>query len=129
MRRRSAWRPWCLVPQLLLAGLVATAAGAQPVTRVADLNTTVPMPPFLNLYQDFEALGNVLFFANDDGIHGSEIWRTDGTAAGTRLVKDVCPGSCPARPGALTVWNGLLFFTADDGAHGPELWKTDGTAD
>jgi ELWxxDGT repeat protein len=36
------------------------------------------------------ALGNgkVLFNA-DDGVNGRELWTTDGTAAGTRLVKVV----------------------------------------
>ena len=63
------------------------------------------------------------------GRHGHELWKSDGTAAGTVLVKDINPGSGRlVRPPALTDVNGTLFFTADDGANGSELWKSDGTA-
>ena len=47
-----------------------------------------------------------------------ELWKSDGTAAGTVLVKDINPGSGGSYPGDLTDVNGTLFFTADDGTHG-----------
>jgi ELWxxDGT repeat protein len=37
-------------------------------------------------------MGDVLFFAADDGVNGRELWRSDGTAAGTGLVADLVPG-------------------------------------
>ena len=74
-------------------------------------------------------MGGTLFFAADDGANGSELWKSDGTAAGTVLVKDITPGSrrgsCPSD---LTNVNGTLFFAANDGTSGRELWKSDGTA-
>src|SRR5262249_39719521 len=59
---------------------------------------------------------------DDITTHGRELWRSDGTAAGTVLVKDINPGSGSSNPEGLTLSGGHLFFTADDGVHGVELW-------
>ena len=68
-----------------------------------------------------------LFFSANDGVNGFELWRSDGSAAGTQLIKDINPGSASAFPlyafHARTNMNGTLFFSADDPAHGSELWK------
>ena len=58
-----------------------------------------------------------LFFVADDGKHGTELYQTDGTAAGTSLVKDINPeGNSHAQ--GLVVYKGQLYFGADDGKHG-----------
>jgi ELWxxDGT repeat protein len=69
----------------------------------------------------------LLYFAAGDGVHGMELWRSDGTAAGTFLVADIRPGPEGSDPQELTVFNGRVFFRADDGASGPALWQSDGT--
>ncbi|HEY2290333.1 MAG TPA: ELWxxDGT repeat protein, partial [Thermoanaerobaculia bacterium] len=73
-------------------------------------------------------LGGKLYFIADDGVHGRELWRTDGTPAGTALFMDLDPGAGSGDPAQLTVAGGRLFFVADDGVHGRELWTSDGTA-
>lgn len=74
--------------------------------------------------------GKIFFFA-DDGTNGNELWITDGTVAGTSMVKDVNPGANPSITSNFSSWfytvSGL-FYTADDGTNGNELWKSDGTA-
>lgn len=72
-------------------------------------------------------VGSTAYFTMDDGTHGSELWKTDGTEAGTVLVKDINPGTAGSFPSDLANINGTLYFAADDGTHGIELWKSDGT--
>ena len=60
-------------------------------------------------------MNGTLFFAADDGSNGIELWKSDGTPAGTVLVKDINPGAAGSYPEHLTNVNGTLFFTADDG--------------
>lgn len=67
------------------------------------------------------------YFDADDGVHGEQLWRTDGTVAGTFRVTDLAPGvTDSAGPRPLTDFGGELFFSANDGS-GFGLWKTDGT--
>lgn len=79
---------------------------------------------------DLVALGSRLVFSAGEGEpEGEELWVSDGTVTGTRLVKDLLPGPSGSFPRALAAMNGRVFFAADDGGGpGRELWETDGTA-
>lgn len=118
----------------LLAPETSQAPEGLPVELVFDAATEATRPgnPNLVIPPLFVELGGALLFAQDDGIHGTELWRTDGTALGTYRLTDLCPGRCDGvlfgglRPAEAA--GGLLFFAGDDGVHELELWATDGTA-
>jgi ELWxxDGT repeat protein len=76
----------------------------------------------------FVEVNGVSYFRANDGVHGTELWRSNGTAAGTFLVQDIIPGSASSVPDNLTNVNGTLFFTANDGRLHRELWRSNGTA-
>ncbi len=85
-------------------------------------------------------LNGVLIFSARDGVlvsdgdvHGTELWRSDGTEAGTYMLKDIYPEDngvlhfcgCPSY---FTEMKGEVFFAAaGSAAASRELWKTDGT--
>lgn len=77
------------------------------------------------------AVGDVLYYDADDGSHGKELWRSDGTATGTYMVKDINPAgdSNPGLWSGFAVLNNKIYFSADDGTNGYELWVSDGTSE
>ena len=84
---------------------------------------------------ELTVLGNSLYFTGSSLAAGNELWKTDGTAAGTQMVVDLNPGATGALLGIdedevlMIAYNGELYFSADDGTGmGRELWKSDGTA-
>ena len=72
------------------------------------------------------ATDNLLYFVATSEQFGEELWRSDGTAEGTYMVKDIDPTGV-SHPVAAAFVNGLYFFMADDGRFGRELWVTDGS--
>jgi ELWxxDGT repeat protein len=65
----------------------------------------------------------VLYFAGADPAHGRELWRSDGTEAGTYRLADICPGPCASDPVPLRIFGGRLYLSAGDGESGRELWS------
>lgn len=76
---------------------------------------------------DMAAIGNLLVYSRYEPSTGAELWVSDGTDVGTRLLRDIRPGDIGSWPAGLITAGGRVFFTADDGPHGRELWSTDGT--
>lgn len=59
---------------------------------------------------------------------GVELWRSDGTEAGTVFLKDInANGSDSSGANLFYLLNNLVLFVANDGIHGYEIWKTDGS--
>jgi ELWxxDGT repeat protein len=73
--------------------------------------------------------GGVVFRRLDiSGATGSELWKSDGTAAGTVIVKDINPGTGHSAPDGISVMGVYVYFSANDGTLGTELWRSDGTS-
>jgi|GEM_PF-1296772 len=104
---------------VLVKDIKPGSESSAPVYDVMGFNSQLPF--------DFAIVGSTLFFVAN-GPAGEELWKSDGTTAGTVQVKDIKPGSEGSNPRSLTVVNGTLYFVADDGKAGAELWKSNGTA-
>jgi ELWxxDGT repeat protein len=107
------------------AGQPGTAGDPGPFDRLADAwpGTTGSDP------RDLVVLGDRVVHTARTTQAGRELWVSDGTAAGTRLLVDVRPGQGSSAPQDLEVAGNRVWFTAVDDAHGRELWSTDGTPD
>jgi ELWxxDGT repeat protein len=101
-----------------------TAGGTGPLFDIGPVTTDKYGYTYGFPYSTTAVGGSLFFAAGIAGGGGLEPWTTDGTAAGTYLVRDINPDEADSRPQDLTAANGTLFFIADDGVHGRELWKT-----
>lgn len=74
--------------------------------------------------QNLIVYNNKIYFEAKDDAHGNELFVTDGTTAGTQLVKDIVPGPNSSSPYKSIVYKNLLYFVCYSTQ---ELWKSDGT--
>ncbi len=89
---------------------------------VRDINPTGSSPCAI---PGMTAVGDEVFFCANDGSTGNELWRSDGTTAGTVRVADINPGPPSASPQPTAVHGDTFYFNADDGTSGNELWAVD----
>src|ERR671913_2613600 len=110
--------------------------GTKPGTRlVKDID---PGPLVINEVENTETGSsapdnvlrkkNVIFFQATTAKYGEELWKSNGTKSGTKIVKDIVPGPGVSDPeDIVSTAPRTTFFRAWDRNHGEELWKTDGT--
>lgn len=76
-----------------------------------------------------------LYFTAGHPVYGTELWRTDGTGAGTRMLRDINPTGS-SDPLYFAEFGGLVYFVAADESRqanvaqalpGQEIWRTDGS--
>ncbi len=101
----------------LAAVLVASTAIAQPYL-IRDIHAGPDHLASSNP-RELTLVGDVVFLTTGGSLP-TELWRSDGTADGTFLVREM-------RAQQLTVAGGLLYFVGIDQDHGTELWRSDGT--
>lgn len=105
-----------------------TAAGTVMVKRFAAYQAADPQSLADGVgVANLTRVGRQLAFTVALHASGRELWFSDGTEAGTRLARDIVPGSGGASPANLLAVGGTLYFTANDGVAGAELWRSDGT--
>ena len=107
---------------LICTVVLAAASTAQVPVLLKDINPNGASNP-----GGFTCIGGVVYFSANDGVNGTELWKTDGTEAGTVMVKDIEPGSGSSFPMTFMDVDGAIYFTTNDVANGVRLWTTDGT--
>lgn len=128
-RARAGRRMLSLGASLILALAVAPAAPAWGADAPYRLKTVMPYPNDSTYQSGWDAVefGGALYFLVDGGMQ-RELWKSDGTAAGTERIRTWrYSGLTPSGRGHLIAMNDALYFQAWDAAHGLELWKSDGT--
>jgi len=109
------------------AAAVPAAAGRLRAVPVASLVADIAPGPRGSDPRDLTVMNGALFFSAWDPRHGRQLWKSNGTGAGTVRLTDVAAPS-GADPRDLAVADGELFFSARDPRPGRELWKSSGTA-
>lgn len=121
-------QPYRIVTTFCLAFFFCLGSSlAQEVRMVRDINPDGSSLSSGNS-KYLTPVGDQLFFVANDGVHGRELWSSDGTTDGTIMVLDINPGEGDSEIHGLIEHNGLCYFFADDGTHGKEVWVSDGTA-
>ncbi len=105
---------------------VDSVVGSNVVTSIATVSN-------LSLAYNSDWLfdyGNNLYFRGSDAVNGYELWKSDGTALGTGIIKDIAPGSGGSNPHSFVAYCGEVYFTAQNPITGTAqaLYKTNGTA-
>ena len=75
----------------------------------------------------FVAYQQDVYYQSKSEQSGWELFKTDGTPAGTGLVVDINPGEDSGMAVPQTTVDGKLLFLADNGTKGIEPWTWDGT--
>ena len=78
-------------------------------------------------FEDSIAYNGTLYFSASTNSTNKELWKTDGTASGTTMVKDIRSGTAASSPDTFFVFNNEVHFQIS-ASSGIEIWKTDGTS-
>lgn len=76
---------------------------------------------------NMRAVNGTMYFQAERAGQGNELWATDGTAAGTRFIKDLNSGPNSSNPTGFVGMNGKVYFLAKGTNNANDLWETDGT--
>ena len=112
---------------MLLSTSGAQAAAHRGAVLVKDINPG-RSPSVTAIYSncgchynggDLTNVRGTLYFSANDGKHGFELWRSDGTARGTRMVKDINPGTGWSNLSGITAVNRIVYLRPTTASTGP----------
>ena len=112
------------LPLIVLGNLWLALSVTGQTSLIQDINPGPGWSHFTLIYDR----GDLLFFVALRA-EGREIWQSDGSSEGTKILKDIHPGAQGSDPDQFLQLNGIWYFVANDGTHGFELWKTDWTSE
>lgn len=126
---------YATVPYLISANRLYFASTNATNSRqlyVLDAGSNSPILLSSNLYDFYDMIeynGNLIFSISNTAppTVNRELYITDGTVAGTTLLKEIKSGPEGSDPNKFTLYQNKVFFTANDGVSGSEIWTTDGT--
>ncbi len=135
--------------QIVFAAYDSNGTGLWKTNSAAEFADTIRVinknPYWGNMYiggrianKSLPVLDNLLIFPADDNIHGNELWVSDGTYEGTKLLKDISEetsstNSSPAQWDYMVKYNNNIYFSANSPRSEStdyddrKLWRTDGT--
>jgi len=106
-------------------GLYSTDGDGQTTTYLAP--STFSSAWFTSRVPYSLKVGGKGFIRFNDSVHGTELWQTDGTPAGTILAADINPTAGSGPDTMYLFKNDLYFYAASDSTH-RDLWRYDFTA-
>jgi ELWxxDGT repeat protein len=116
-----------LIERLESRRLLASAALVKDIIVGSESSISIPLPN-ANSGSSVGVSGAKLFFPAIDADHGEEPWVSDGTAAGTGMLKDIDAGGGSSSPHDFQVaTNGTVYFLASDGVR-DRIYRTTGKA-
>jgi ELWxxDGT repeat protein len=96
-----------------------SVSGAQRLGPSTVCPNTTPDYPMIS--------GSFAYVRACDPVTGHEVWVSDGTPAGTRLLSDINPGGSSSPENLTALPGGLLSFRANNGVDGSEMFVSGGT--
>jgi len=103
-----------------------SASASNTVSLIKNVNTTVD-PSRSSAPSSFLTIGGTTYFVADGASNSRGLWKSDGTPAGTSLVKDIQTGPGNGWPAQLANVDGVLFFVANNDGGSAEPWRSNGT--